>query len=74
MQNYHLVPEDRQWKLTREGSDAVIGSFGTKQEAVESCSRFLHDREGSLKIHKADGTIEEERTYPRAADPVRSPG
>jgi hypothetical protein len=74
MQNYHLAPEGNYWKLTREGSDAVIGRFETKAEAVESSTRFLHDREGSLKIHRADGGIEEERTYPRAADPARSPG
>jgi hypothetical protein len=28
----------------------------------------------SVRIHKADGKIQEERTYPRAADPRRSPG
>ncbi|KWW14510.1 hypothetical protein AS889_10705 [Pseudomonas putida] len=30
--------------------------------------------EGPEEIHKADGTLEEERTYPRSADPRRSKG
>jgi hypothetical protein len=28
----------------------------------------------SVRIHLANGRIEEERTYPHAADPSRSPG
>lgn len=28
----------------------------------------------SLRIHKRDGTFQEERTYPRSADPKRSKG
>jgi len=28
----------------------------------------------TVKIHTEDGRIQEERTYPKAADPVRSPG
>ena len=29
---------------------------------------------GSLKIHKQDGTIQEERTYPKSDDPKNTPG
>jgi len=29
---------------------------------------------GSVKIQKVDGQFQEERTYPRAADPKKSPG
>lgn len=74
MQNYHLVPDGTKWTLTREGSDAPVGTFDNKREAVESSAEFLSDRQGSLKIHTADGAIEEERTYPRSADPAKSPG
>ena len=28
----------------------------------------------SLRIHRKDGTIQEERTYPRSSDPKRSKG
>ena len=34
----------------------------------------LADKTASVKIHLANGQIEEERTYPRAADPSRFKG
>jgi hypothetical protein len=74
MQNYHLLPAGRRWKLTSEFSNSTIGEFTSKEEALDACIEFMRGRTGSLKIHKADGTIEEERTYPRAEDPVGSPG
>lgn len=29
---------------------------------------------GTVRIHNEDGEFEEERTYPRSADPTKSPG
>lgn len=37
-------------------------------------SDFLQDKTASLKIHWENGTIQEERTYPRSADPRKSKG
>ena len=74
MDNYHLTPNGSQWTLTGEGQDRTIATFETKAEAVRRCSEIIAERNGSLKIHRADGTIEEERTYPRSADPAKSPG
>ena len=75
MKNYHLTPDPSgQWKLTPEGSDQVLGTFKTKEDAVQKSIEHVTRQTGSLKIHRADGTIEEERTYPRSADPVSSRG
>jgi hypothetical protein len=74
MDNYHLVPHGGRWRLTTEGGDHILGDFATKDEALGDCAAIVRDNSGSLKIHHADGTIEEERTYPRAADPATSPG
>ena len=77
MQNYHLSPHGDGWKLTSEGSQRPLDIFKTKAEGVASCEEIISERDhgkGSVKIHRADGTIEEERTYPRSADPVESPG
>jgi hypothetical protein len=73
MQNYHVTPEGETWNLAEE-EGALLGSYRTKEEAVQRAREYVSEHTGSLKIHKADGTIEEERTYPRAADPVESPG
>jgi hypothetical protein len=75
MKNYHLTPDPSgEWKLSPEGSDQVLGVFDSKADALDKAIGYVSGKTGSLKIHKADGTIEEERTYPRSADPVKSPG
>ncbi|HWB06915.1 MAG TPA: DUF2188 domain-containing protein [Verrucomicrobiales bacterium] len=74
MNSYHLTPDGDWWKLTGEGEDRTMATFATKEAALRRCAQLIGERTGSLKIHKADGTIEEERTYPRSADPAKSPG
>ena len=75
MQNYHLVPtEKNRWRLIGEGSDRTLCDFDTKEQALSRCAVLLQPQSGSLKIHKVDGTFEEERTYPRSSDPVASKG
>ncbi|HWB06103.1 MAG TPA: DUF2188 domain-containing protein [Verrucomicrobiales bacterium] len=73
MKSYHLTPKGDQWELAEEGNGS-IALFETKEDAVKTSTRTVEQITGSLKIHKADGTIEEERTYPRSADPAKSPG
>jgi hypothetical protein len=75
MNDYHLTKEDDQWKLTKENGERASKVFdGTKREAVKESADWLREKGGSLKIHKTDGKIQEERTYPRSADPKRSKG
>ncbi len=74
MQNYHLVPSEAgHWLLHVEGN-GTVAIFPSKAQAVPGSMRLVSERGGSLKIHRADGSFEEERTYPRSADPVGSPG
>jgi hypothetical protein len=73
MKNYYLVPNDASWELKAEGGK-VIGEYASKQEAVIDSRTFVEREHGSLKIHRADGTIEEERTYPKAEDPPEGEG
>ena len=75
MDNYHLAKEDEQWKLRREGAERASKVFdGTKVEAIRQSAEFLKDRGASLKVHKENGQFQEERTYPRSADPRESKG
>lgn len=74
MDNYHLTKKDGQWKLTKEGGKRASLTAETKADAVKKSAEHLAGKGASLKIHKVDGKIQEERTYPRSADPRKSPG
>lgn len=74
MQNYHIKPHDGHWDLTLEGAERASISKPTKAEIISATEAFMADKSGSVKIHLANGLIEEERTYPRAADPSKSKG
>jgi len=56
------------------GSDRALLKAPTKVEAVQKMRRFMKTREGSLRIHKVNGKIQEERTYPRGKDLRSSKG
>jgi len=43
-------------------------------EIVKLAGELLADKTASVKVHRQDGVIEEERTYPRSADPTSSNG
>lgn len=77
MDNYHLTKKGDKWALKKEGADRTSKTFDTtKSDAVKQSAEFLKNKGGdaSLKIHKQDGKIQEERTYPRSADPRKTKG
>lgn len=56
------------WELKRAGTERTFMRAATKAEIISQLSIFFKDRAGSVKIHRADGTLEEERVYPSSAD------
>ena len=75
MKNYDLTKKDDQWKLKEQGSNKASKVFETKSDALKKAPDFIKQQGGgSLKIHKENGKIQEERTYPRSADPRKSKG
>lgn len=75
---FHLVKDTKQnnWKLEPEGGGRARARFETKGEATAggTLSGALGKAGGSVRIHKTDGTIQEERTFPRSRDPKDSKG
>ncbi len=69
---YSLAYNDKRkkWELKREGSGEVIRRFKTKAAATKGgvLERSVK-KLGSVRIRKRNGQIQEERTYPRSADP-----
>lgn len=74
MDNYHITKNEALWVLMKEGAKRASKTAATKAEITSVASEFLQGKTASLKIHKEDGTIQEERTFPRAADPRKSKG
>lgn len=76
MKNYHITKstDGNGWALTKEGGERASLKANTKADLVKATSEFMQGKEASVKIHKQDGTIQEERTYPKASDPAITPG
>jgi hypothetical protein len=76
MDRYDFKHNGEQWTLTKQGASRAALVFGdkTKEEAIKQAAKYMEEHPGSMRIHKLNGTYEEERTYPRNADPRQSPG
>ncbi len=64
------------WELENDKTDKVIKSWSFKEDATAGgiLKRVLGKDGGSVKIQKENGKIQEERTYPKSADPKESEG
>ena len=69
---YSLTKKGDEWRMEKDGSNRPVVSAGTKTEAMQKMSGYLRSRGGSVRILKRDGKVQEERTYPRSKDPMRS--
>ena len=74
LDKYHLTKKGDDWRLEKAGSNRAFVKAGTKAEAIEKSRHYVGDRGGSMRIHKVDGKIQEERTYPRSKDPKKTKG
>ena len=75
---YTLTYDDstRRWALEDDRTGEVCEEFESKDEAVRGggLARAMGPEGGSVKIKDRDGRFEEERTFPRTADPRRRAG
>jgi len=61
------------WDLNDETGE-TLKSFSTKAQAIASGVLERTVKPGTVRIHKEDGTLQQELTFPRSADPRSSPG
>lgn len=63
-------------KWVGQSNGATVSRGSTKAEAVKNTAKVAKaDKEPvTVKIHKVDGKIQQERTYPGSADPKKSKG
>jgi hypothetical protein len=74
LDQYHLTKDGDLWKLKKTGGKAASLTAQTKAEAISKMRAFMSGKRATVRIHKQDGKIQEERTYPRSADPRRTKG
>jgi Uncharacterized protein conserved in bacteria (DUF2188) len=76
MKRIDVVKMDEGWRSESGGRTVPNTKAPTKAEAIKNAAAAA--RKGpepvSVKIHDSKGRIQEERTYPRAADPRSSKG
>lgn len=60
----------------KNAAKQVVKTFDVKADALEGgvLQKAVGTGGGSVQVRKLDGTIQQERTYSRSADPKRSPG
>ena len=65
----------KRWVLRHDGTGQSVKTFRSKAAATKGgvLGRAV-GKSGSVKIKKRNGKIQEERTYPRSADPRASRG
>jgi hypothetical protein len=75
LQRYTLKQEGDGWEL-KDQEGGVVTTFKSKAEATSGgqLEKAIGKIGGTVRIHKEDGTFEEERTFPRAEDPRERPG
>lgn len=74
MRDVHITKQGDFW-VAREGTTDVQMA-PRKEDCIQETAAWA-EAQGepiSVKIHLENGQIEEERTYPRSADPTASPG
>lgn len=74
--SYHLTKKGEKWRLEQAGSDRAVKTFDRKEDALKRdvLREAIGRGGGSVKIHKQNGRIQQERTYPRGRDPKDSKG
>jgi len=73
---YHVTTNGSNgWKSMMENTGRPCVTGINKQDVVNRTVEIAkHHTKCSVIIHKQDGTIQEERTYPRSSDPHASLG
>lgn len=61
--NYHVVPNDDQWAVKREGAEKAGSVHDTQKEAIGVArDRAIRDR-GEVVIHDRHGQIRDKDSY-----------
>jgi len=67
--NYHVTKTENGWIGKVEGGERASVTGHTKEEVVKQTIELAKRQDAaSVTIHKQDGKIQEERTFPKSND------
>jgi len=67
---YHITKTESGWQGELEKGERASVTGGTKAEVLkETIDLAKRQGESSVIVHKENGRIQEERTYPKGSDP-----
>ena len=74
MKEISVVHRQEHW--VAESGNEILLAADKKEDAVRLAVELARSlgEPVSVRIHRVDGQFQEERTFPRSADPSRSPG
>ena len=67
--HYHLTHRNEEWRLEKEGNDRATLKAPTKKEAIEKTRAKVKGTGASVTVHRMDGSVQEEWTYPPRDEP-----
>ncbi len=63
-QRYHLLKKNDEWLLRKAGlNHRAVVKADTKAVAILKMQGYMKTHKGSVRIHKSNGRIQEERAY-----------
>ncbi len=72
---YHVTKTDEGWQGKLEEGKRASVTGETKAEVLKKTIEIAKNQESSsVRVHKSDGKIQEERTYPKKSDPYPPSG
>lgn len=72
---YHVTKTEKGWHGKKEGGERASITGDTKEEVLRRTIEIAKKQgDSSVVIHKQDGKIQEERTYPNSSDPFPPEG
>lgn len=59
---YHISQrDDEMWQVKCEGAEKALKLFSTQKEAIAYAKTVAGNQEGSIVIHKVDGSIRKQK-------------
>ncbi len=69
--DYHVVPQDGQWAVKREGGERATSLHQTQTEAIAAGRGLASTQKTELVIHRPNGQIRDSDSYGRDPNPPK---